>query len=366
MGDGVGQCETLCGECTGRQDIVASKVAWTAESGGYNRAYPGRQSTVLEQTSLAVRDQTKISGRQCRKRRRADRLLNEQALVDAQRDSYQVKRRGRSCMCCYEDERAVALLARTGVSALTVEPTRALPSEEDAVLDYLHTSGIDTNQDPVKSYKELPSYEQFVYALLAIKYVNEPQTCKQAIASGEAAQWGKAMDSEIDSHEANETWVLVPRPRGRNILENRWVYVIKYKPDGPVDRFKARLVIKGFVQKNGIDYTEIFAPVVRMEILRLLLALAAAMDWEVEEMDGKTAFLNGFLKEEIYMEQPVGYVQPGKEDHVCVFRKSLRSQTSTACLVQHLLRSHDGGRLRAAYQGPLRVHQDKGQRDLYH
>ncbi|GMF20302.1 unnamed protein product [Phytophthora fragariaefolia] len=90
------------------------------------------------------------------------------------------------------------------------------------------------------------------------------------------------MDSEIQSHEDNETWVLVPRPKGRNVLKNRWVYVIKYKSDGSVDRFKARLVIKGFLQKYGIGYTEIIAPVVPMEILRLLLALAAAMDWEVE------------------------------------------------------------------------------------
>ncbi|KAE9067630.1 hypothetical protein PF010_g27389 [Phytophthora fragariae] len=192
-GDGVGQCETLCRECTDRQDIVASKVARTAESGGHNRAYPGRQGTVLEQTSSAVCDQTKVSGRQRRKRRRADRLLNEQALVEAQRDSDQVKRRGRSCMCCYEDEGAVALVARAGVSALNVEPTYTLPSEEDAVLDYLRTSGIDTNQNPVKSDKDMPSYEQFVHALLAIKYVNEPQTYKQAIARGEATQWGKAV-----------------------------------------------------------------------------------------------------------------------------------------------------------------------------
>ncbi|GMF52856.1 unnamed protein product [Phytophthora fragariaefolia] len=110
------------------------------------------------------------------------------------------------------------------------------------------------------------------------------------------------MDSEIHSHEDNETW---------------------YKSDGSVDRFKARHVIKGFLQKYGIDYTEIFAPVVRMEIFRLPLALAAVMDWEVEQMDVKTAFPNGYLYAEIYMEQPVGYAQRGKEDHVCGFRKSL-------------------------------------------
>ncbi|GMF42807.1 unnamed protein product [Phytophthora fragariaefolia] len=207
------------------------------------------------------------------------------------------------------------------VSALEVPSTCALPSEEDVVLDYLRTSGMESRQDHVKCDRDLPSYERFVYALLAIKYVTVPPIYKQAIASGEAAQLGKAVDSEIQSHEDNETWVLVLRPKGLNVLKNGWVYVIKYKSDGSVDRFKARLVIKGFLQKYGIDYTEIF--VVRMEILRLLLALAAAMDWEVEQLDVKTAFLNAYLDEEIYMEQPVGYVQRGKEDHVCVLRKSL-------------------------------------------
>ncbi|GMF68664.1 unnamed protein product [Phytophthora fragariaefolia] len=131
------------------------------------------------------------------------------------------------------------------------------------------------------------------------------------------------MDNEIQSHEDNETWVLEPRPKGRIVLKNRWVYGIKYKSGGSVDRFKARLVIKGFLQKHGIEYTDIFAPVVCMEILRLLLALAAVMAWEVEQMDVKTAFLHGYLDEEIYMEQLVGYVQPGKEHHVCGLRKSL-------------------------------------------
>ncbi|GMF40623.1 unnamed protein product [Phytophthora fragariaefolia] len=146
----------------------------------------------------------------------------------------------------------------------------------------------------MSSVTDLPSYEQFVYALLAIKYVMESQTYKQAIASGEAAQWGKAMDSEIQSHEDNETWVLVPRPKGRNVLKNGWVYVIKYKSDRSVGRVKARLVIIGFLQKNGIDYTEIFAPVVCMEILRLLLAVAAAMDWEVEQVDYATKVFDRF------------------------------------------------------------------------
>ena len=161
-------------------------------------------------------------------------------------------------------------------------------SEEKSVLDYLRVSGIQSGSDIVRADKDIPEYEQFVYALLAIKYIEEPKSYKQAIQSEEAAQWSKAMDSELSSHEENGTWTLVQRPRGRRVLKNRWVFVVKYKPDGSVDRFKARLVIKGFLQKYGIDYNEIFSPVVRMEILRLLLSLAAAMDWEVEQMDVKT------------------------------------------------------------------------------
>jgi hypothetical protein len=90
-----------------------------------------------------------------------------------------------------------------------------------------------------------------------------------------------------------------------------------------VGRFKARLVIKGFLQRHGIDYNEIFAPVLRMEVLRLLLTIAAMLDFEIRQMDVKTAFLKGFLDEEIYMEQPEGFVVPGKEHLVCKLKKSL-------------------------------------------
>ncbi|GMF49695.1 unnamed protein product [Phytophthora fragariaefolia] len=118
MGAGVGECGTLCRECTGRQNGVASMVARTAESGGHNRAYPGRQGNVLKQESLAVANADKASGCQRRKRKREERLLNEQALVDAHRNSLQKALRGRKCPCCYEDEGAVALLARAAVSAV--------------------------------------------------------------------------------------------------------------------------------------------------------------------------------------------------------------------------------------------------------
>ncbi|GMF35705.1 unnamed protein product [Phytophthora fragariaefolia] len=324
-----------------RRNDVASMVARAAESGGHTRAYPGWQGNVLKQVSLAVATTDKASGRQPRKRKREERLLNERAKVDAHRNSLQKDLRGRKCPCCYEDEGAVALLARAGVSALKVRSTCSLPSQEDTVLDYLRTSGIKSGQDHVNCDRDLLSYELFVYALLAIKYVTEPQSYKQAIASGEAAQWGKAMDSEIQSHEDNETWILVPRPKGRNILQNRWVYVIKsWRQAEGGDELEGVVVSHYKLDPGGVLLlvSGVGGGVVLLVSgvgggVALLVEctagvplhqrLAAAMDWDVEQVDVKTVFLNGYLDEEIYMEQPVAYVQRGKEDHVCALRESL-------------------------------------------
>jgi hypothetical protein len=161
------------------------------------------------------------------------------------------------------------------------------------------------------------------HALLASRYVPEPRTYNDAISSPHADDWLMAAESEIQSHNENQTWTLVDAPKGTKILRNRWVWVVKYNGTGNIERFKARLVIKGFLQEYGIDYDEIFAPVVRMEVLRLLLAVAATLDYEIHQMDVKTAFLNGNLDEDIYMYQPEGFVATGKEHMVCKLNKSI-------------------------------------------
>ncbi|POM80428.1 Integrase catalytic core protein [Phytophthora palmivora] len=171
--------------------------------------------------------------------------------------------------------------------------------------------------------QEQEQRQQLLYTLLAIRYVSEPTTYREALASSHASQWRKAAKSEYKSLMDNKTWVLVPRPKGRKILRSRWVFVVKYTGTGEIDRFKARLEIKGFLQEFGIDYNEIFSPVIRMEVLRLLLTIAALLDLEIHQMDVKTAFLNGFLEEEIYMAQPEGFTTPGQEDLVCKLIKSL-------------------------------------------
>ena len=143
--------------------------------------------------------------------------------------------------------------------------------------------------------------------------VMEPRTYAEAMTTPEREQWEQAMREELASIVANHTWTLVPLPAGRRAVGCKWVLKLKRKADGSIDRFKARLVAKGFLQKEGLDYTETFAPVARMPSLRALLAIAAARDLEVHQMDVRTAFLNGELEEDIYMEQPQGFIAPGSE-----------------------------------------------------
>ena len=151
----------------------------------------------------------------------------------------------------------------------------------------------------------------------------EPQTYKEAVKSAESSLWKEAIKSEIDSILQNHTWELVDLPPGNKPLGSKWVFKRKMKPDGTIDKYKARLVIKGYRQKEGEDYFDTYSPVSRINSIRLILAIAALRNLEVHQMDVKTAFLNGDLEEEIYMEQPEGCVVPGQERKVCKLVKSL-------------------------------------------
>lgn len=132
-----------------------------------------------------------------------------------------------------------------------------------------------------------------------------------------------AIKSEMESLLKNGTYELVELPKGRKALKNKWVFKLKRDENEQLTKFKARLVVKGFGQKEGVDFDEIFSPVVKMTSIRVILGMAASMDLEVEQLDVKTAFLHGDLEEEIYMEQPEGFEVEGKEHMVCKLKKSL-------------------------------------------
>jgi hypothetical protein len=123
--------------------------------------------------------------------------------------------------------------------------------------------------------------------------------------------WKEAIDEEIGSIMENNTWVLSDLPPGCKPLGCKWIFKRKMKVDGTIDKFKARLVIQGFRQKEGIDYFDTYAPVARITTIRLLIALAAIHNLVIHQMDVKIAFLNGDLEEEVYMKQPEGFVMPG-------------------------------------------------------
>ena len=135
--------------------------------------------------------------------------------------------------------------------------------------------------------------------------------------------WVKACEDEMASIEKNHTWHLVDLPAGVKAIGLKWVFKVKRNPDGSVNKYKARLVAKGYVQRHGIDYDEVFAPVARIETIRLIIALAASHGWEIHHLDVKTAFLHGDLKEEVYVKQPEGFKVQGSEEKVYKLSKAL-------------------------------------------
>jgi hypothetical protein len=153
-----------------------------------------------------------------------------------------------------------------------------------------------------------------------------PATLRAALSGLAAREWGAACHAEMDSLARMKTYELVPRsavPRHRKILTPKWVFALKHDAQGNITKHKARLVIRGFAQVPGLDFKETFSPVLRLSSLRILLALAAYHDWHIHQLDTTSAFLNGDLEEEIYMEQPEGHTVPGKEDCVCRLLKAL-------------------------------------------
>ena len=135
--------------------------------------------------------------------------------------------------------------------------------------------------------------------------------------------WRKAMEEEMASIEENCTWSLVDLPHGRRAIGLKWVFKVKRDENGAVAKYKARLVVKGYAQRQGIDYDEVFAPVARLDTVCLLIALATHEGWEIHHMDVKSAFLNGDLMEEVYVEQPTGFIRKGNEHKVFKLKKAL-------------------------------------------
>ncbi|GAK66588.1 uncharacterized protein PAN0_013c4811 [Moesziomyces antarcticus] len=133
---------------------------------------------------------------------------------------------------------------------------------------------------------------------------DEPRTVAQAFKRDDWPLWQAAIAKELELHAENNTWTLVDPPANANIIGSRWVFKVKRKADGTVDKYKARLVAQGFAQKHGIDYDETFAPVVKLATLRLLMIISIQLEWKIYQMDVATAYLNGEVDKDLYMRPP--------------------------------------------------------------
>ncbi|KAI5353802.1 hypothetical protein L3X38_006696 [Prunus dulcis] len=176
------------------------------------------------------------------------------------------------------------------------------------------TGSQDVDHTPLK-YKSIAKiYEKCNMCII------EPKSFEEAAKDD---SWKKAMEAEITMIEKNNTWELVDRPFDKPIIGVIWIYKTKLNLDGSVQKNKARLVAKGYSQKPGIDFNETFAPVARLDTVRTLVAVATQRNWSLFQLDVKSAFLNGVLNEEVYVDQPSGFVIQGSEDKVYKLTKAL-------------------------------------------
>lgn len=191
--------------------------------------------------------------------------------------------------------------------------------------EYLPDEDLDeivTSQPRQRPRRNVPIQNYAEFALQALETsTGDPETVQEAMSSDAAKLWKSAMVEEFDSLQQNQTWRLTELPTGKTPIKCKWVFRTKCDASGQVIRHKARLVVKGYSQKEGIDYQETFSPVVRYTSIRFLLAMATKYDLNIRQMDVVTAFLHGELKETIYMEQPQGFNDGS--DRVCKLQRSL-------------------------------------------
>ncbi|CAB80958.1 retrotransposon like protein [Arabidopsis thaliana] len=164
-----------------------------------------------------------------------------------------------------------------------------------------------------------PNTKFSLTATLPNRSPSEPTNVTQALKD---KKWRFAMSDEFDAQQRNHTWDLVPH-ESQLLVGCKWVFKLKYLPNGAIDKYKARLVAKGFNQQYGVDYAETFSPVIKSTTIRLVLDVAVKKDWEIKQLDVNNAFLQGTLTEEVYMAQPPGFIDKDRPTHVCRLRKAI-------------------------------------------
>ena len=209
-------------------------------------------------------------------------------------------------------------------AAPEIVPVPPAPTIEEAN-DKDHEASDDVATERRRSTRSRAPPEWYGNPVLTVLLVedSEPTNYEEAMMSSDSEKWLEAMKSELGSMSENQVRTLVDPPSDRKAVECKWIFKKKTDADGNVTVYKARLVAKGFRQVQGVDYDETFSPVAMFKSIRILLAIAAFHDYEIWQMDVKTAFLNGNIDEELYMMQPEGFVDPKDADKVCKLQRSI-------------------------------------------
>ena len=162
------------------------------------------------------------------------------------------------------------------------------------------------------------------YGFLDTDELHDPASVAEAaLTAADKAKWKEAMKEEMKLLHSNDVWELVEPPPNRKIVGSKWIFKKKTDANGTVNRYKARLVAQGCSQRFGLDYEETFSLVVRFESVRAVIVLGAQCELQLHQMDVSTAFLHGELSEEVYMQQPKGFVEPGQKNQVCRLKRSI-------------------------------------------
>jgi hypothetical protein len=157
-------------------------------------------------------------------------------------------------------------------------------------------------------------------ALMCDLLEKDPTFFEEAIQKKE---WEDSMTEDYQSIIKNDVWEIVPKPKSKDVVSSKWIFKTKHVVDGSIEKYKAIFVARGFSQKEGVDYEETFAHVYSYTSIRTIIVLAAKMKWKLHQMDVKTYFLNGVIKEEVYIEKPQGFEVEDRKSHVCKLKKAL-------------------------------------------
>ena len=231
---------------------------------------------------------------------------------------------------------------------LEEEPELEENSDQDRMPDEDETEHHPEGETPAvdqipqrKSTREVRRPDYYgAQVYMATKLQKDPESVEEALFSAEKKKWKAAMQKEMDSIYSNDVWDLVELPKDCQPVGSKWVFKQKTNADGSIDRYKARLVAQGFSQQCGRDYDETFSPVIRFESLRTLIALAVQKGLTLHQLDITAAFLNGELKEDVFMRQPEGFIDDGKEYLVCKLKHSLYGLKQSPRCWNHTLDTH--------------------------